>query len=391
VNLFNKIYQSLLVEQNILVISLTVLLFQIIHFTWFPILPIYLKELGASDFQAGFSYTLLAFSITIMQFLGGILSDCYGRKWLIIIPSFALIPLLFLAGRSSHWFTLMWILVVINSLSSIQIPSLLSIIAESTPPSKRGIAFGKFGFFAMLGSTIGAFLGSILILHVGIKYLFYLNSFIELICVSARIKWLKETHHNHFRANYSDSFRKLFNKKMLTIILAFSSLVILYNLTTDGPFISLYANDIMKLDKSKINLLFSILGLTAVMYSIWGGKIVDKWGSKKILICSVIGLAISVILWSYTSTLLSIIVLIMLVSIFSQSCRIAYNSFLSDITHHESRGVVIGFIGTFTGLTGSIGPLLGGYLKIQFGPQSPFWAGLIFSIITLLLLAKVKN
>jgi len=98
-----------------------------------------------------------------MQFLGGILSDCYGRKWLITLPSFALIPLLFLAGKSSNWLTLTWVLVAINSLSSIQIPSFFSIIAESTSPPKRGMAFGVFEFFSILGETIGAALGAMLI------------------------------------------------------------------------------------------------------------------------------------------------------------------------------------------------------------------------------------
>jgi len=53
--------------------------------------------------------------------------------------------------------------------------------------------------------------------------------------------------------------------------------------------------------------------------------------------------------------------------------------------------LVIGFIGTCTGLIGSIGPSLGGYLKFKFGPLLPFWAGLIFTLITFLLLTKVKD
>jgi len=77
---------------------------------------------------------------------------------------------------------------------------------------------------------------------------------------------------------------------------------------------------------------------------------------------------------SWTSTISLIIIMIILVYIFSQSCRIAYNSFLSNITHYKSRGSVIGFIGASTGLIGSLSPLLEGYLKIQFGPRSPFWA-----------------
>jgi len=151
----------------------------------------------------------------------------------------------------------------------------------------------------------------------------------------------------------------------------------------------------MNLDKPKINLLFALGGFAAVIYSLWGGKIIDKWGSKKVLSYSTAGLGTFIILWSLSSSLWLTIALFTILYVFFQSCYIAYDSFLADITHRQSRGLVIGFIGTCSGLIGSIGPslggYLGGYLKFQFGASSPFWAGLIFAVITSLLLVRVKD
>ncbi|MBA3063579.1 MAG: MFS transporter, partial [Atribacteria sp.] len=211
------------------------------------------------------------------------------------------------------------------------------------------------------------------------------------LCALARMLWLKETHHFRTKINKFDSFKSLFNKKMLFTILALFSFFLLFNLATHEPFISLYANEVMNLDKSKINLLFALGGFAAVIYSLWGGKTIDKWGSKKMLLYSATGLGIFIILWSLSSPLWPAITVFAILYIFSQSCHIAYGSFLADITHQQSRGLVIGFIGTCTGLIGSIGPSLGGYLKFQFGPSSPFWAGLIFALITSLLLIKIKE
>ena len=390
-NFWTKIRQFLFIEQNVSVLSLTVLFILIAFFSWYPILPIYLRELGANDFQVGFSYTLLALSYTLMQFLGGILSDHFGRRLLIVIPTFAFPLLYFLAGNSSHWLSLVFFLTLANSISAIQMPSFYSMIAESVPKNKRGMAYSKFELFVILGITLGPALGAILIPRIEIKYLFYFTSFVTILCALARMFWLKETHHHRTKINKFDSFKSLFNKKMLLTILALSSLFLLFNLTTHGPFISLYANEVMNLDKSKINLLFALGGLAAVIYSLWGGKIIDKWGSKKMLIYSAPGLGIFLILWSLSSPLWPAITLFAILYIFSQSCHIAYGSFLADITHQQSRGLVIGFIGTCTGLIGSIGPSLGGYLKFQFGPLSPFWAGLIFALITSLLLIKIKK
>jgi MFS family permease len=376
-NFLTKIRQSLFIEQNVSVLSLTVLFVLIAFFSWFPILPIYLQELGANDFQVGFSYSLIALSYTLMQFLGGILSDHFGRR--------------LLAGNASHWVTLILFLAMANSLSALQLPSFYSMIAESVPKNKRGIAYSGFELFVILGITIGPAIGMMLIPRVEIRYLFYFTSFVTFLCAIARILWLKETHHFRKKVNKFNSFKKLFNKKMMLIVLALSSLFLLFNLTTHGPFISLYAKEVMNLDKSKINLLFALGGLAAVIYSLWGGKIIDKWGSKKVLSYSASGLGIFMILWSLSSPLWPAIALFAILYIFSQSCHIAYGSFLADITHQQSRGLVIGFIGTCTGLIGSIGPSLGGYLKFQFGPSSPFWAGLIFALITSLLLIKIKE
>jgi len=388
---WKKIRQDLFVEQNVFVLSLTLLFSILAIFSWYPILPIYLQELGANDFQVGFSYTLLSLASTLMQFFGGILSDRFGRKWLIVYPTFFFPLLYFLAANSNHWHILIFFLVLANILNALQLPSFYAMIAESVPKIKRGKAFSIFELFVVLGITIGPAIGMLLISRINIRYLFYFTAFITFCCALSRMFWLKETHHQRNKINKNDSFKMLFNKKIFLVIAALSSLLLLFNLTTNGPFISLYANEIMHFSKSKINLLFSLGGFGAVFYSTWGGKIIERWGSKKVLSNSALGMGILTILWSFNFSQLLTIFLFIILYIFFQSCYIAYGSLLADITHQKSRGLVIGFIGATTGLIGSIGPFLGGYLRLYFPPISTFWAALVFALLTTLILTKVKD
>jgi len=387
----NNLYLKLFVNRNVLVLSLTVSLVIVAQFSWYPILPIYLLELGANDFQVGISYTFLSLASTMMQFFGGILSDQLGRKSLIVYPGFIFPLLFFMVAKISSWLILVLILAIVSSLGSLQLPSVYSMIAESVPKKKRAKAYSLFELFVVLGITVGPLIGMILISRFNTKYLFYFSSIITFLCTLSRMFWLTETHHHRLKINKNDTFKKLFNKKILLIIVALSSLFLLFNLTTNGPFISLFAKEIMHFTKSKINLLFALGGFSAVIFSIWGGKIIERWGSKNTLSYSALGMGIFALFWSFTKSQFNSFIFFIILYVFFQSCFIAYGALLADITHQQSRGLVIGFIGTVTGVIGSFGPSLGGYLRLHFNPISTFCAGLIFAFITYIALSSVRK
>lgn len=386
-----KNFKILLVERNVIILSFTVLLIIIIKYAWYPILPVYLTELKANNLQVAFSYTLLAFFSTLMQFLGGILSDFFGRKKLIVIPTFALSFCYLLSANSYQWKSLVLSLVFVNSLSALQSPSFYSIIAESVHKAKIGTAFGIYQMFRVLGITIGPAIGMFLILKISMTNIFYLASFVHFICALLRMICLKETHKKrHKNIEYGlNYFKKLFNKKILIIILSLSSLLLVFNLTIQGPFMPLYAFEVMLIEKSYINLFFSLGGFVAMVYSIFGGSVIDMLDSREVLVYCVLGLGISILLWSFSTSLWLIILFFIISYIFSQSCQIAYDSFITMIAKRENRGLVIGFVGTGAGLISSLGPYLGGYLKTKFGEQSPFWAALIVALIASLIFRYV--
>jgi len=87
-------------NRNVAVLSGTVFLFAAAWFSWYPILPLHLRHLGATDAQVGLAYTLMQLGYHGMQLLGGLLADRFGRKRVIVWPTFAYLPLYLLAAAT---------------------------------------------------------------------------------------------------------------------------------------------------------------------------------------------------------------------------------------------------------------------------------------------------
>lgn len=167
----HRFRQVFALERNILVIAATVVLLTGSMFTWYPLLPLYFRDLGARDVQVGLAYSLMNLGYMLLQWIGGLLADRYGRKRLIVLPTLCFVPLYLLAGMATRWDALLLVMLAINSLSALQWPSFISLVAESVPEEQRGTAFGVFEFCAGLGVTIGPALGAALLRIVELRTL----------------------------------------------------------------------------------------------------------------------------------------------------------------------------------------------------------------------------
>ena len=138
-----KILREVFSERNILVISLTSMLYRIFNRFWRMWWTLYLLELGASLPIVGLLAMIQNASMLIFQLPGGILADRFGRKRVIIIGTSLriLTPILLLLGRTWQEFIPG---MVMNAVASLYMPALNAIIAESLPSERRGAAFGAY-------------------------------------------------------------------------------------------------------------------------------------------------------------------------------------------------------------------------------------------------------
>ncbi len=175
-------------KRNVITISGTVALMTFSIFSWYTVLPIYLKELGAKDMQIGISYSIISVSFLLFQYPGGILSDTFGRKGLIVYPTFVA-GIFFALGYIFHnWIMLVIVATMQNVVSAIQIPAFIPLIAESVSEHKKGFAFSLLELGASGGIALGQLMGGVLLRYTTIRNLIlftaivaFLNGIIRLI------------------------------------------------------------------------------------------------------------------------------------------------------------------------------------------------------------------
>ncbi len=380
---------ALALERNVVVLSGTVFLILTSLFTWHLLLPLYFRELGANDAEVGLAYSLLTMGFAVMQFAGGLLADRYGRKLPIVMPTFVFVPLYLLAGLAQNWVALLIILLAINSLSAIQGPAFVSIIAESVPERQRGMAFGVFEFAVSLGATIGPALGAALLSRFGMRSLIYSTAVIALLCAGLRAVGLHETSYRPSPIELS-SLKRLRWPRLRWFLVAAILLVCVYNWTLWGPFVSLHAEDALRLSKPQINNLFAVGGLACMVASLLGGHSASRFGGRNLLAAAGLGHVIIMIFWALAGTSPLGLAFFVVANMGLQMAIVGYQTLLTQVTPANSRGTVVGLVGTVTGVIGGVAPTVGAYLRADFGSVAPFWIALLAGLAMAVALHKQR-
>jgi len=367
--------------KNVIVLTATIGPLVCSIFSWYFLFPIYLKEIGASDRTINVLYFIFNLTFYIAQVLGGILSDKFGRKPIVVGTTL----LYALSGYgiiySKDWLSASLFYAVAPFSSSIQAPAIYALTFESQ--NARGLAFGMTSFSYNLGLALGPLLGALLFEKIGISGLLKIYSITALVV--GIIRWLfleetlkaKEVDPKHIRIN-------LDRKKTLTFI-GGSFFFLSLSLTINGPYISLFQKEILNYSQKEINLVFTQMGIACAIASLIFGKMADHMDSAKA--------------WAVTSLLHPLLLLgwvmikgslILLVgsAIFAEMAYIAYPIFVSSIFEESIRAKGLGMFGFVTGSIGSLSPLL---LNIFEGQNLniPFILATIFGLMSFSVIIKL--
>ncbi len=381
-------------KRNVITISGTVALMTFSIFSWYTVLPIYLKELGAKDMQIGISYSIISVSFLLFQYPGGILSDTFGRKGLIVYPTFVA-GIFFALGYIFHnWIMLVIVATMQNVVSAIQIPAFIPLIAESVSEHKKGLAFSMLELGASGGIALGQLMGGVLLRYTTIRNLILFTAIVAFLNGMLRLLFLEETHF------YEDKKKGLYrvplkgvlkNRHFLILLTASAIFYAIFSLTTYGPFIAIYSKEVLKLSKANVNILYGIGGLGAVAISLIGGYLIRKYTDKWVLIGNTIFHVVFLLIWIALGRSILYIIPFILIFMTSQLAHISYNSYLTGVFPQRLRSQMIGLFATISGIFSSFTPALAAYLMVRFTKASPFLLATGLGILATIFFVKVRD
>jgi MFS family permease len=319
-----------------------------------PTIPIYLSRLEAKEAEIGFLVGILSFSSLILRpVVGKTLSNIPERKFMItgaLLYVFSSIAYLFappfwpfLAVRIFHGIGL----ALFNT-------AIFTLVANITPEMHRGQLISYFYLSGNMSFALGPYFGIVLINRYNFVVLFLVCTGLSLCSLIFTTKLGKRK--GIPLENQPIKIQAILSREALPpSIIAFMLNIIWGTLTAFFP---LYA---LRHGVSNPGIFFVFLAITLILGRTLGGKILDIYDRKKVIIPCLAAIIISLAILTFSTTLL---MFILVAVVLGTGWSLLYPSLL--IYAIENAGPDRGpAMGTFTGLADlglCIGPMIMGII-----------------------------
>jgi multidrug resistance protein len=353
-----------------------------------PLLPFWAKRLGADPLGVGLVLTIYALAQFLFTPVLGSLSDRYGRRPVILASlcveacGFALTAL---AGSLPALLAARFI----GGLGASNLGSAQAVVADVTPPEGRARGMGMIGAAIGLGFVVGPALGGVLALH-GLTAPFWAATVVALLNAALVARFLPETRRRGSAAVAAagrglgallGGWRRLGERPLvarlvlvnLLFTIAFTAMEAVFPLLTLHRF---------GWGATQNGYLFTYIGvIVVVMQGGLVGRLVKRWGERRLLLMGLVVLAAGLALLPVVGGLASLVVALGLLAAGEGAVTPTLSALLSLTSTAETQGEILGVAQGVAGLGRIIGPLVGGALFTAIGAGAPFLVGGVLALV----------
>lgn len=360
----------------------------------FPLLPVYLTELGASVGQVGLVFTLAALVPLALQIFGGWLSDTIGRLRTIAIGSLTASFGYILFPLAGTW---QWVILALGLeyvSGALVGPTFGAFIADQSDEASRGRVFGFSKGIFMVVSIIGPLLGGYLAYNLGFKAMLIVAAVLYILATALRV-WMVLT--NRFKSPAPAEHLTLASLRSSLgsmIALVTSGGILTWILLTDGirdiafrlstDLQPLYLSQIGGQTVVQIGQLESIFGIAMMGMTFLSGGLSDRFSERRMIAAGFIVQALAFAIFLLANGFWGFAAAWVIFGLGIGGMSPAYDSLISKVVPENRRGLAYGLFWTSLGVISLPAPWLGAQLWELVGPWFPFALTGVASLLTAL-------
>ncbi|OAT33582.1 major facilitator superfamily multidrug-efflux transporter [Buttiauxella brennerae ATCC 51605] len=346
-----------------------------------PFLPLYVEYLGVTGHSALNMWSGIVFSITFLfsaiasPFWGG-LADRKGRKIMLLRSALGMSIVMVLMGFASNIWQFLALRALLGLLGGF-VPNANALIATQVPRHKSGWALGTLSTGGVSGALLGPMIGGFLADTYGLRPVFFITAAVLFTCFVFTLFCIRE---QFTPVNKKDMlharqvFTSLKNPK-LVLSLFVTTMIIQVATGSIAPILTLYVRE---LAGNVSNLAFisgmiaSVPGVAALISAPRLGKLGDRIGPERILICALVISVLLLIPMSMVQTPMQLGVLRFLLGAADGALLPAVQTLLVYNSSNQIAGRIFSYNQSFRDIGNVTGPLVGAAVSASYGFRTVF-------------------
>jgi MFS family permease len=352
-----------------------------------PVLPLFALYLGAGPGVIGWVVGISTVTGIFFKLPSGALADWVGRRRTLFLGLiiFALTPFAYLLVRDATG--LLAVRFIHGFATAVYGPVSMAIVAE-VAGNRKGELLSWFSSLTIAGTLLGAPVGGYLLTTAGPEVQLTLWDFLKVFLVSgltgtmALILGLgfvrgdaQSGQARGFREVYaqlSEGVREVLSDKRIAVTSWMEGVHLLAAGALEA-FLPIYGVKVAGLSGFQVGLLWGAQVVTTILSKPLMGRTSDRYGRRPVI---AVGLILSAISFGAVPLLQDFAWLLMAAAVFGIGeafITSSANALVADLCRERHFGTAMGAFGTIFDIGHAAGPILAGYLLIQFNYAQSFW------------------
>lgn len=333
-----------------------------------PVLPLFIRSLGAPITAVGFIAAASTLVGVIVSLPAGVLSDIIGRRRVILIAAvvFATAPFIYLLVAGA------WALVAVRVYhglaTAILGPVAMAAVAD-TFQEGRGERMAWYSSATMVGRFLAPFAGGALIFGDDFRWVYLVDGFIGVLSLAAALRLPVSAAASGSAREALGRKRRQIGKEIAAILvhrgILATSLVEAAQYFAFGcmeTYLPIYLNEQAGFSPLAIGSLFTIQIVIAALAKPLMGRLSDRYGRVVMIVAGMVLGGLTMAAMARSANYGVLIVLVGLFGLGLATVTASTGALVADFSRTSSRGSALGVLSTIMDIGHSSGPIVGGVL-----------------------------